>query len=71
MQREEREADERETGGDAERVAPARVVVAPLPVQVDHHAAGDDEVQRSVEVVGGDDEAGASPAPTPGSPARG
>ena len=33
-----------------------RVVVGPLPVQVDHHAAGHDEVQRAVEVVAGDDE---------------
>ncbi len=56
QQREERETDERERGGDAERVAPARVVVGPPAVEVDHHATGHDEMQRAVEVVGGDDE---------------
>ena len=40
-----------------------RIVVAPLPVEVDHHAAGDDEVQRSVEVVAADDQPAVSERP--------
>ena len=39
-----------------ERVAAARVVVAELAEQVDARRDRDDEVQRAVEVVRGDDE---------------
>ena len=55
-EREQHEADEREQGGDRERVAVARVVVAELAEQVDAGRDRDDEVQRAVEVVRGDDE---------------
>src|ERR1700730_3732449 len=50
------EADEREPGRDGERVPPEGPVVAPPAEQEDPDARRHDEVQRSVEVVAGDDE---------------
>src|SRR5436190_7457760 len=55
-ERVDREPDQCERGGDGKGVAEARVVVAVLAEQPHSDPDRDDEVERSVEIVGGDDQ---------------